>query len=140
MYESSQRMPSFEALEAIADMFNVNVDFLIGHSDDEEITNTFRANLAELIANSNKLDLEAAGVDLYEVDLITKGAIPLSLAQAYQLSEQLGKSMDAMLGKNLPVDSNDNGKETEFMQLFDKLSNENKEILKQIIIHLDKNY
>ena len=129
MYESNQRMPSLEVLEALADVFNVNVDFLIGHSDDEEITKTFRTNLAELIKNTNKFDLEAAGVNLYEVDLIIKGAIPLSLAEAYQLSEQLGESMDSMLGNDLPVDNNGNGQATEFIKLFNKLSSEQQSLV-----------
>lgn len=36
MYESGQRMPSFEAAEALADFFNVNMDQLYGRDDREE--------------------------------------------------------------------------------------------------------
>ena len=35
MYERSQREPDFEMLEAIADYFNVDMDFLTGRSDVE---------------------------------------------------------------------------------------------------------
>lgn len=33
MYESGDRMPEYETLEAIADFFNVNLDFLVGKSN-----------------------------------------------------------------------------------------------------------
>lgn len=35
MYENGNREPDFETLEAIADFFNVNMDFLLGKSTDE---------------------------------------------------------------------------------------------------------
>jgi transcriptional regulator with XRE-family HTH domain len=35
MYEKGQRKPSYEVLEAIADCFNVDMDFLTGKSDVE---------------------------------------------------------------------------------------------------------
>ena len=33
MYESGKRKPSFEALEAIADFFNISIDYLMGKDD-----------------------------------------------------------------------------------------------------------
>lgn len=33
MYESGQRQPDFETLEKIADLFNVDVDYLLGRKD-----------------------------------------------------------------------------------------------------------
>jgi len=33
MYERGERMPSYEAQEALADYFNVDVDYLIGRHD-----------------------------------------------------------------------------------------------------------
>lgn len=34
MYETGKREPDFETLETIADFFNVDMNYLIGHSDD----------------------------------------------------------------------------------------------------------
>ena len=34
MYEQGRRQPDFETQEAIADLFNVNIDYLFGRSDD----------------------------------------------------------------------------------------------------------
>ena len=35
MYENGRRKPSFEALEAIADFFNVSINFLMGKNDSD---------------------------------------------------------------------------------------------------------
>ena len=43
MYERSQRQPDFETLEAIADFFNVDMDYLLGKSD---IQNKYAAIVA----------------------------------------------------------------------------------------------
>lgn len=98
MYESGQRMPSYEMLEALADIFNVNIDFLTGHEDAGEMSKAFRERLAHIIDTRDKADLGAAGVDLYEVGLIVNGSVPLSLDMACQLAEQLGESLDSLLG------------------------------------------
>ena len=36
MYETGQRMPSFEVLEAIAKIFDVSIDYLVGHTERNE--------------------------------------------------------------------------------------------------------
>lgn len=45
MYESGSRMPKYETLEAIADYFNVNLDFLVGKSN---IRNYSNENLSHI--------------------------------------------------------------------------------------------
>lgn len=35
-YESGRRKPSYDALFALADYFNVSIDYLVGRSDDPE--------------------------------------------------------------------------------------------------------
>ena len=98
MYEKDVRAPSLENLEAIADAFNVSIDFLVGHVDSGEHSKRFTSNLKRIIDSSDKHDLEAAGIDLYEVDLIIKRVIPLTFDYACELSDQLGESIDSMLG------------------------------------------
>lgn len=99
MYEAGQRMPSFEMLEALADIFNVNMDFLIGHSDSGDFSKAFRAKLAHIVEATDKNDLAAAGIDIYEVNLVISGAISLSLDMACHLADQLGETLDTMLGE-----------------------------------------
>lgn len=98
MYEKDVRAPSLENLEAIADAFNVSIDFLVCHVDSGEHSKIFTSNLKRIIDSSDKHDLEAAGIDLYEVDLIIKRVIPLTFDYACELSDQLGESIDSMLG------------------------------------------
>ena len=63
MFESGQRMPSIEVLEAIADTFNVGADFLIGRVDSGEYSTVFRKNLALILDNHEKKDIAAMGID-----------------------------------------------------------------------------
>lgn len=109
MYEAGQRMPSVEVLEAIADTFNVNIDFLVGHVDLGEYSRTFRNNLARIMEDSNQTDINSTGIDVYEVNLIIAGAIPLTFDCACQLAEQLGETLDSMLGKEKPTPVSEDG-------------------------------
>lgn len=128
MYESGQRMPSYEMLEALADIFNVNIDFLTGHEDSGEMSKEFREKLANIIETRDKADLVAAGVDLYEVGLIINGAVPLSLDMACQLAEQLGESLDSMLGLDTAKSAPDNGSglDMEIINMLISLSDDKK--------------
>lgn len=36
-YESGERMPTYEALLALADYFNVSIDYLVGRTDNPEV-------------------------------------------------------------------------------------------------------
>lgn len=131
MYEAGQRMPSIEVLEALADTFNVNADFLIGRSDSGESLRIFRDNLAQIIESRSQRDIEAAGIDMYEVNLIINGTIPLSFDHACQLADQLGESLDAMLGKEEPAIEDDGGLQ-EMTRLFTGLSSENRSKLLEL--------
>lgn len=120
MYEKGERAPSLENLEAIADVFNVSIDFLTGHVDSGEHSKVFTANLDRIISSASLHDLEAAGIDLYEVNLIIKGAIPLTFDYACELADQLGETIDSMLNIEKPDTANDAGL-AEITQLFTSL-------------------
>ncbi len=121
MYETDQRMPSREVLEAIADTFNVSIDFLIGHTETGDYSKTFRENLAAIIENSDSSDLSAAGVDTYEARLIIDGTLPLSFDNACSLADQLGESIDSMLGKENPADMEDSRVTSEIISILSGL-------------------
>ena len=62
MYENRSRKPSFEMLEAIADYFNVNMDFLVGS---DRALNLFssksnKEKLSELIDQMSREELVEA--------------------------------------------------------------------------------
>ena len=81
MYESGQRMPSYEMLEALADIFNVNIDFLTGHEDSGEMSKEFREKLAHIIETRDKADLAAAEIELADLNgresVLKKALAPL---------------------------------------------------------------
>jgi len=43
MYEQGKRQPDFEMQEAIADLFNVSIDYLFGRESDTNLNNLYRA-------------------------------------------------------------------------------------------------
>lgn len=133
MYEAGQRMPSFEMLEALADIFNVNIDFLIGHETGGTDSQKFRENLANIIENTDRSDLIAAGIDPYETGLIIDGALPLSFDTACQLAESLGETLDSMMGKNerTPTLEDESGL-AEMSEIFTELSSENRSKLLEL--------
>lgn len=62
MYENRSRKPSFEMLEAIADYFNVNMDFLVGS---DRALNLFssksnKEKLLELVEQMSREELKEA--------------------------------------------------------------------------------
>lgn len=59
MYERGEREPNFETLEAIADYFNVDLDYLMGKS---EIENRAKATIIPLCSNDRNI-LRLAGRD-----------------------------------------------------------------------------
>lgn len=56
MYERCQREPDFEMLEAIADYFNVDMDYLTGRSDVER-QYTFTPPAPQMVLSSDEKDL-----------------------------------------------------------------------------------
>lgn len=125
MYETGERVPSLENLETIADAFNVSIDFLVGHVDTGEHSKVFIANLKRIIDSSDAHDLESVGIDLYEVDLIIKRIIPLTFDHACEISDQLGESIDSMLGIEKPGTTEDAGL-SEIIKIFTSLDSDSR--------------
>lgn len=127
MYEAGQRMPSFEMLEALADIFNVNLDFLIGRESGGVQSQHFRKKLAQIVEASDPAELESAGVDMYEVGLIIKGAIPLSFDTACNLAEQFGETLDSMISEEeKPAPDSESGLDMEIMNILLSLRDDKK--------------
>jgi len=131
MYESDQRMPSFEVLEAIADTFNVNIDFLVGHIDSGTYSQIFRNNLAKIIENQSGTDIAASNINDYEIKLIINGSIPLTFDCACELADQLGETLDSMLGNKKSATQQDDGL-SEIAKIFTELSPDNRSKLLEL--------
>lgn len=99
MYETGKREPDIETLEALADIFNVNMDFLTGRNESNEWSSRFRQRLSELMGCANREDLLAAEIDIREVELVVSGSSTLSFDFACDIVDAFGVSFDYMLGR-----------------------------------------
>jgi DNA-binding XRE family transcriptional regulator len=103
MMESDRRNPSREVLEAIADVFNTTTDFLVGREDTGEYSGVFRKTLGEILSKRSTADMEAAGIDTYELGLIVDGTLSLTFNRACEIADELGETLDFMLGREKPT-------------------------------------
>ena len=131
MYESGMRKPSMEVLTAIADIFSVNTDVLTGRVEAGRNSETFCSNVERIIANAAPDDLRAAGIDMNEIGRILSGSVPLTLENAGAIAEQLGESLDSLLELEMPDTTLDAG-QVEIMQIFSKLTSENRSKLLEL--------
>jgi len=99
MYETGKREPDYETLEAFADIFNVDIDFLIGRDETNTWSQTFREKLAQLWASTDRQNAAASGIDAREIDLVISGAIRLTFDLACEIVDAFGVSFDYMLGR-----------------------------------------
>lgn len=127
MYETGKREPDLETLEAFADIFNVDMDFLTGREESNEWSVRFRKKLSEMIDTCNCDDLRDAGLDLNELRLVADGSSKLTFDYACAIADAFGVSFDFMLlGENkLPAIGNDDGL-AEVMKMFSELSPDNR--------------
>ena len=98
MYEKGDRVPPFETLERIADFYNVSMSFLSG--SDSEWESAFIERLHYIIETTPNIDQMAARLNLYRLNLIINRESPLSLPEAFDIADELGESMDYMLGRD----------------------------------------
>lgn len=70
-YERGVKKPSFEALDGLADVLNVSIDYLLGHSDDNKgyprHLITYAERLAEAYKNASP-DTQAAVRAILHID------------------------------------------------------------------------
>jgi len=106
LLEKCRRSPSFEVLCALADYFDVSTDYLIGRSNDDtpmsfhsEWEEAFRERFAEEYRNCDSADLEAACIDREFCEQIIDGTAPLRFHTACDLADELGVSLDYLVGR-----------------------------------------
>lgn len=126
MYETGKREPDIETLEALADIFNVNMDFLTGRNESNEWSSRFRDRLSDLLGSADKDDILAAGIDIREIELIISGSSTLTFDYACDIVDAFGVSFDYMLGREekptLEGESGLDEKDIEIISLLSSLS------------------
>ena len=71
--------------------------YLMGWAECDEWSNTFRKNASFVIGCIDREDFRASGIDPSEFDPILEGNYPLSLAEASDIADQLGESLDELI-------------------------------------------
>lgn len=125
MYETGKREPDLETLEALADIFNVDMDFLTGRMESSEWSVRFRKKLDEELHDVDISDLEAAGLDNKDLALVISGTSKLTFDYACDIADALGVSFDYMLGRKnekSPTPVARDRRVQEFITLFSQLS------------------
>lgn len=99
MYETGKREPDIETLEAFADIFNVDMDFLTGRVESSEWSIRFRQKLSELLEICNPTDIEATGLNVDDLRLVASGTSKLTFDFACDIADAFGVSFDFMLSR-----------------------------------------
>ena len=86
MYETGKRQPDFEKLEEIADLFNVNMDYLLGRSN-------IKSALTNAASSSNKVR-EIKGIWIPVLGRVAAG-IPINMVTDIIDQEQITEEMAA---------------------------------------------
>lgn len=104
-YEIGVRKPTYEILIALADFFDVTVDYLIGRSDDDtpvsfvsNFEEDFRSRLGDMLPSIDVADAEAACIDLRSYEKIAYEQSPLTFHTACLIADELGVSLDYLCG------------------------------------------
>ena len=67
-------------------------------SRQNEWSSKFRDSVMQILNNADPADLEAAGISVQEIEEELNGSEPISLAAACSIADQLGESLDSLLG------------------------------------------
>lgn len=134
-YESGQikKIP-MDILSRIADALHTTPGKLAGwDTRDDEFTKAFRQAVANLIESADPEDIKAAGIDLEEMNSIINGSSPIPLEKAFRVADDLGVSMDEILGRvpTAPIVGEDERRYREYFELFSRLSLEHQNVLIQ---------
>lgn len=104
-YERGDRRPSYEVLLAMASLFNVSVDYLLGMAEPEASTTNRLKSLRKAKGMKQSelgelLNVQDAAISKYE-----SGKIPLTGDTLLKLSEIFNVSVDYLLGLSKPESS-----------------------------------
>lgn len=136
MMEADKRNPSREVLETIADVFNTTTDFLVGREDTGEYSEVFRKTLGEILSSRNAADMEACGIDTYELGLIVDGTLSLTFNRACEIADELGETLDSMLKQEKPIPVSGDGQDDLDKLLIEHLRDLTPDVKRMILAQL----
>ncbi len=114
-----------DKIAKLAAILGTTPDYLMGwNSNQDEWTTAFCKSLAQELAVIDKTDLHDSGADVHRMESVSNGNVPISLSEACNIANELGASLDAMVGLT-KYDS----KTIEFIELIAKLSVEQRKMI-----------
>lgn len=112
-----------DKIAGLASALGTTPAYLMGwgvHTDDW--TNHFRDRLSFILGQYDQADFSAASVDFCRLASVADGAYPLSLAEACAIADELGQSLDDMVGfKEEPAPDEESGFSRDDMEILNLL-------------------
>lgn len=103
-WENNLRNPKHETIQRIAKALGVSVDYLIGINSTQTYASwkeTFMDNLSFRLSAADPEDLHAADINTERLWAIAEGKIQLSFSEACDITDQLGVSLEEMVGREI---------------------------------------
>nr|DAM41822.1 MAG TPA: Helix-turn-helix XRE-family like protein [Caudoviricetes sp.] len=88
-------------IKTIADALDTTPSYIMGWDEEasrNEWASKFRDSVMQILNNADSADLEAAGISVQEIEEELSGSEPISLVAACSIADQLGESLDSLLG------------------------------------------
>lgn len=88
-------------IKVIADALETTPSYIMGWDEESrqnEWVSKFRDSVMQILNNADPSDLEATGISVQEIEEELSGSEPISLAAACSIADQLGESLDSLLG------------------------------------------
>lgn len=88
-------------IKVIADALETTPSYIMGwdeESHQNEWSSKFRDSVMQILNNADPADLKVAGISVQEIEEELDGSEPISLAAACSIADQLGESLDSLLG------------------------------------------
>lgn len=126
--ENGERDISQSMIELYAKALNVSPTYLLYgdnfNSANDRWSSSFCDSLKQELITIDSTAAKDSGVDLARLESVANGAMPISLSEACSIADEIGTSLDYMVGL-----SNVDTKTLEFINLFSKLTNEQQNIV-----------
>lgn len=114
-----------DKIAKLAAVLGTTPDYLMGWKIEQDDWSSSFCNALEWeLVSISPADAEASGIDLERLSSIAAGEIPISLEEACRIADELGTSLDHMVGLR-ELDDN----VVEFIRLFSKLDNTQQKML-----------
>lgn len=114
-----------DKIAKLAAVLGTTPDYLMGWGvKQDDWSSAFCLSLEQELAIIDPADAEATHIDIERLSSIANGDIPVSLAEACTIADELGTSLDHMVGLR-PL----SGKAVEFIDLFAQLSTDQQKML-----------